>query len=844
MDTIMNTKSKESTTTRSGWLYLLLILLFGIMVYRDALMPGHVIFTTDDNVGAIADRKSTLPYAFMGGWLDSLAVGLPNNVPVNLTNLLLAVMSPRLFVNWIHTIDLVVGSWFFMLYLRLRGMQWISSLLGALLTFWLGSTFFLTYAGHIGKFGVVMCAGIYLYCIEKAIRERSVNYAVLAGAAMAGMFLEQSDSALFFATVLGPYAVFRCWQAFRMEWKSYLRILVPVGVATAMIGFNAVYAAYSFYRIESSDNAADTQSAQELWDYCTQWSWPPSETIEFIAPGYMGWRTGEPSGPYWGALGRSAQWQPQFGPNGMNFKLETFYKGILPMLFLALGFYHSLVRRRDDKDQRQVMVFWTLALVVTFVLACGKYTPLYRLFFMLPGVSSIRNPVKFMQITQFAMGFLAAAGLDYWLRWMMNRGTLKQDVDKPVLASFTRYVMYTAIALTLFAVLLFAQQGGAAAEFASQGWMDMGQVIAANRASALLHAALIAWIAYGLLRLGFSSGSIKHTSWVHLGGAVIAVVMVDQLMISRRYVQSVETNSLVSEGALIPYLQQNLEHQRAYLWNPPPNMQNQWGGIYNQWMTILFPYHQVPLLNVAQMRMSDDYKAFFETFGPRPVQMWALAGLKYALTPAEFWMQVRNDPSLRGAFEPVAGFNITKAGKNGVTTVQSMGQQPAQHVLLRFLRPSDRFTLVTAWKPMEWRDAITELTRIDPLTEVMVDPEKSADWPASGQPGRTGEVHVNSYRPGRFDLQIRTDRAAVLRVSEKYFPDWRAWVDGVEKPVVRTDGIFLGVLVTPSDGPQNVVLAFQPQRTTFYLQMAGLAIAVLSFSCLAISGLRAHKPLP
>ncbi|HMO50915.1 MAG TPA: hypothetical protein PKE26_07185 [Kiritimatiellia bacterium] len=820
------------------WLFLLVLLVFGTLVYRDALAPDRVLFTTDDNIGAIALRKSTLPHAFFGGWDDSIAAGQPANTPVSSTNLLLWLLSPRQFVNWIHWIDLVVGSWFFMLFLRLRGLGWLPALLGALLGFWLGSTFFLTYAGHIGKFGVVMFAGLYLYLVERAVRDRSVAFGVMAGAALGGMFIEQSDSALFFAMVLGPYALFRGWQDYRYSIAAHAKIIVPVIVVTAAVALHAVYSAYSFYRMDKPAGGEE-QSWQELWDYCTQWSWPPSETIEFIAPGYMGWRSGEPSGPYWGALGRNPGWQPQMGPNGMNFKLETFYKGYLPMLFMVLGLYVFLLRKKGDAASRHEVVFWAVAALVTFILACGKYLPAYRLFFELPGISSIRNPVKFMQITQFAMAVVAAYGMDYWLK-ALKRGPVKNDPDRPVLESFTRGALYAAIAFGVLTLMLAVRHGGSEAAFASEGWGEFAPVIVQTRLLAMVHLTILAWLAYALLRVGGISGRIKYSSWRHLGWAVVLVVMADQLLISRRYVASAETQGLVGEGALVPLLKRDLGQQRAYLWTPPPQMQSPWGGLYNQWMTILFPYHQIPLINIAQMRMPDDYKLYFAAMNNRPVQMWAHMGLGLALTPADFWMQIRNDPNLRGVFEPVAGFNVAPVGAGGATTVQTFGQQPAQHALLKFNAPSSRFAVIGAWQPAELADAVQQMTRIAPLTVALVDPEASALWPEAGEPGQVGVVEVTAYRAGRIEMTVQSDRPAVLRAAEKFTPDWRAWVDGVEQPVVRTDGIFLGVFLEASERPRTVVLAFHPQRSTLYLQFAGMAAALVAL--LGVAGRTLVRP--
>lgn len=822
----MQNPATTASPTRHGWIYLLLILVFGMIVYREALLPGKVLFTTDDSLGAMAMRKTMLPHSFLGGWYDITAAGVPMFLPVNATNLLVTLLSPRQFMNWIHIIDLVVGSWFLMLFLRLRGVGWMASVLGALLTFWFGSTFFLTYAGHIGKFGAVMFAGIYLYCVERAIRDRSCSFAILAGTAMAGMFAEQQDSALFFSMVLGPYALFRGWQDYRFQIVAHARVIAPMLVIAAVVALHSVYSAFSFYRMDVPEDG-DQQSEQELWDYCTQWSWPPLETIEFIAPGYMGWRSGEPAGPYWGALGRSPQWQSQFGPNGMNFKLETFYKGFLPLMFMVLGIYMALVRKRAETADRQQFVFWSAALVVTFILSCGKYTPLYRLFFELPGISSIRNPVKFMQITQFAMGIMAAYGLDYWLG-SVRRGSVKNDPDRPVLTSFTRGVFYTAIAFSAYALVLAVTYSSSVSTFSAEGWQTMAPRVASVRLQAMIYAAVMAWIGYGLLTLGASGGKIKYSSWRHLGWAVLLIVMADQLYVSRHYVNAVSEESLVSKGDLVPALEQGLGTQRAYLWSPPQNFNGQWQGLYNQWQTILLPNYTIPLVNMISMRLPADYEKYFAVMGQQPVKMWQQMALGLTLTPADFWMQVRNDPALRGAFEPVSGFNVIPAGKTGVTTMRTSGQQPAQHVLLRMLKPSDRFALITAWEGAELDDALRTMTTLEPLTKAIVTPAVPSDWPASGEPGRTGTVEVKEYRGGRVVLSVTTSQPALLRASDKYTPDWKATVDGAEVPVHRCDGIYMGVMIEPATEPREVVLEFRPQRNTLYLQLAGLGVTGLA----------------
>ena len=74
---------------------------------------------------------------------------------------------------------------------------------------------------------------------------------------------------------------------------------------------------------------------------------------------------------------------------------------------------------RVDKDipnRNAEIIFWGCVAIITLLLAFGKFFPLYALFYKLPFVNSIRNPNKFLQIFQLALGILAAYGLDALIR--------------------------------------------------------------------------------------------------------------------------------------------------------------------------------------------------------------------------------------------------------------------------------------------------------------------------------------------------------------------------------------------------------------------------------------------
>ena len=430
-----------------GLLTALFFAFFAVLMFAAVLRGNVFLFSTDDNIASTQARQSLLRGGWLTRWNDSELLGQYDTLAFCWTHLLLYILPARSFVNWIHAIDLALASALLCALLRKLGISPLAAVFGALTALWVGSNFTLAYAGHIGKFEVLLWAACALWLIEIAVRRSSVPAGLLAGGAIGGMFQLQPDVALFFAMLIGPYAVYACWRENRFVPRAFIRTFAPMTLTAALMVL-PVFLSQS--RLNLSNVAAtDTERPLEKWNFCTQWSWPPDETIDFVAPGYMGWRTGEPDGPYWGQMGRSAGWE-QTRQGFMNFKLENQYLGVMPIVFAMFavawalrgsGFRvqgldgeggrrsvegggdgrsttpthprtHTPTPFRTRSDRRTAVVFWAAATLIALLLSFGKFFPLYALFYKLPVVNNIRNPNKFLQVFQLALGILAAYGID------------------------------------------------------------------------------------------------------------------------------------------------------------------------------------------------------------------------------------------------------------------------------------------------------------------------------------------------------------------------------------------------------------------------------------------------
>jgi hypothetical protein len=409
-----------------GWIMAVALLAALQLAIWWPLLGGHsILFTTDDNIGQLSFCARCLPGALLGWWDDSSLLGNGiGRVPVNWTSVGLLALPVPSFVNLVHAVNLLLASVFFFLWMRNRGSSTAAATLGAFAAFWLSSNLAITYGGHVPKYAVLLFATLALLGIERMGATRHGAWALVAGGAMGLALVEQQDVGIFFGLFVGAYAVFTLWRMTEVAWPRRVAVyLLPMGIMAVWLACASLLQGYT-HNIQGVASVG-TEDRGAKWEFVTQWSYPPDESVALVAPGYMGWRSGEGEGNYWGRLGQSAGWG-QAGQGFMNFKLDDWYLGMVPVLF-ALLICGTVWRRMqsaqgesvvaaDGPNLRADIIFWGVATLVALLLAMGKYSPLYQLFYQLPVVNNIRAPVKFMQVFQVSLAVLAVYGLDYAMK--------------------------------------------------------------------------------------------------------------------------------------------------------------------------------------------------------------------------------------------------------------------------------------------------------------------------------------------------------------------------------------------------------------------------------------------
>jgi len=114
--------------------------------------------------------------------------------------------------------------------------------------------------------------------------------------------------------------------------------------------------------------------------------------------------------------------------------------------------------------------------------------------------------------------------------------------------------------------------------------------------------------------------------------------------------------------------------------------------------------------------------------------------------------------------------------------------------------------------------------KMDPRQQLVLAQEPSEK--PQGPKGWVGEATITGYDYNDVNIECSNDKPCFLFLSDCYYPGWKAWVDGVEKPIYQADGTFRAVPLLDA-GRHQVKMSYYPPIivwTFFYSLMAWIAL--------------------
>jgi len=198
----------------------------------------------------------------------------------------------------------------------------------------------------------------------------------------------------FESLLLGAYALVFFLPALYQQDPVWRKILLWSSLALVtglLLGAIQLLPSLSFIPITVREGGLALSEAQF-------WSWNPFLLLLFFLPDSLG-----------NAYQQSSL-HVIFGDSSFGFAALFFsvYGGMAALLLAVLGLFTW-----KHQPQKKLLLFCSLALLISLILALGQYTPLYRfLHEWLPGLSFFRYPSKTLIFSSFLIALLSGLGLE------------------------------------------------------------------------------------------------------------------------------------------------------------------------------------------------------------------------------------------------------------------------------------------------------------------------------------------------------------------------------------------------------------------------------------------------
>ena len=417
----------------------MVLLLWAVLsvMFGGVYAPGQVLASNDGPLGRLMSDSHRLPDRFAGCWQDLNTFGYREMAATpGFTFGLQWLLKPVVFSKFYALTALFIlglSAWYFF---RVSGLAPAVCVVGGLAAT-LNSSFFSVaawgVAAHAIAVGMTFLALAAL--TDQTSRRRWLRVA-LAGLAVGMGVSEGADLGAIFSLLVAAFVVCQAWTASGPRARN---LAVGAGRVALVAVCAGLLAAQAFSELVANDVVGmavptkEAQSARARWDWATQWSLPKREVLGLVVPGLFGYRMDSPGGAsYWvppaamppgtgmWKAGGETRCPPGFALHGGGD-----YAGVVVVLVAVWAGLQALRRKEAvySAPQRKLLWFWLGVGVVSLLLGFGRYAPFYRWMYALPYFSTIRNPIKYLDVFSFALVMLFAFGLDgLWRKYLRPAG--------------------------------------------------------------------------------------------------------------------------------------------------------------------------------------------------------------------------------------------------------------------------------------------------------------------------------------------------------------------------------------------------------------------------------------
>jgi len=685
-----------------------------------------------------------------------------------------------------------------------------AALLGGVVYAWQGDLLPFIYPGHYAYITTWPFFAVAAWGALRSQRTGHWAYGLISGAGcglMVGLQPDRGAIASLLIAALYLAAIFQR-SAVRRTMRDYLAGLRPLVlcVATALlIALAPLLALFQSYIV--GVKIAGTADREQTYKLVTQYSLGPAETLTYLVPGFFGWHINNGDGPYWGWVGEWPDW-PKNHQGSRNLNLAISTAGTVATVLALIGAGLLLpgglpgpcrLTERQRFYGRVLLALGFLALI----LAWGWHTPLYRPLFALPLMDKWRDPLKWLEMTNFALVVLSAMGAQHLMASL--------EADAPDTGTVRRRLAwFTNGLLVLLGLGLAASYPLAlvlAALLQTEGYdpLSIANIMSTMHTSllgALLLLALFCLLLRALWQPDKLRGWTLVNPWLHhlwqrmlqpafmplTLALALALLAAAQLgWVATQFIEPAPLSALTGSNPLLEALRSEGDQVRVSVAADDP--------VLNMLLQNQFAAMDISCLDIsAASRIPDDLNTFFQTLDKDQARLWFLAGVKNVVVPEQGLSQMRQDPGVAANISHADGYTLEPTGTPSLPSHALVGMK--DYLAKATLVPgaeyfgSDKDLLKRlkdpAWDP---RKSVLLIPSHEPLTEPM---KASGSVPPD-------QVEMDTYTPNEIVVKTQSPLGAYLLINDQYDPDWQVQVNGHAAELLRADYILRAVQIPPGD---------------------------------------------
>ncbi|MDA0989312.1 MAG: YfhO family protein, partial [Verrucomicrobia bacterium] len=809
-------------------------------VAKILVQPDTVFAFNDGSIEYGLNPANRYPAIMLGLWNNQFFFGSGSNAAAaTITRLIDALCGPHGFrrqgvwlVIWLAGL---AGYWMCRQLRRSQTASWITALL-FMLCGW--SFSFPTVGLPVRTVALALCA----LSVGWLARGRSSNSWLcdgIAGGCLGMAIANNQDVGIFFALALAAYFLLT---RFRQRRDFLPRRVLVQGAHLALFAGVSVLLAWQVLVQQLSTNViaapeAAGRTAEEHYDWATQWSLAKAETWSLFASDYHGASSRSEQAPYWGKMGRAAGWETT-KQGFRNFRLAGYALGGVPFLALLILYIYLIRRPRDSlvdpDDSRDAWILAALAAVSLF-LAWGRYFPLYRVFHSLPFMGSIRNPDKWLgPFTLFTvMGF--ATAVDLLLAATRASAERRRPVLRATLGAGVMALSMALIGLCLLAVGKPSFISDRQAEgFGAAATMIWNHALAADG-----WLFIVVGLMPAILLVALKKPALFMGRRAFILPTIIAVIMAGDLMrANQHFLVGYQYGHILQPNPLTTFLDARQGHGRIKLLPPQHPLLNNWRMSY-------FVAKGYDLFDPVSVRlMPPDYQRLFDALGSNVLRLWELGAVRYIICPGDVVPQLNQAAQDNTTFVERLALGATQLVSGHWVPDDRVHPQQKMIRVVEYTKALPLYRFVPRWAAIPDTEAGTA-TIINQLASPTFSPRQQAflqgpETLASGT-GHSGNLSIALHTSSHARISTTSEGEELLVRAIKYDRDWQVEIDGKPAPLLRANHFFQGVVIPP--GQHDVTFRYS-RPIGLQIFSVGMRLVLLLVVIIELCRARRKQALP